>query len=159
MQIVTIQNKNQANTELNMKGDVYKIDENGVLTCSELVASMLLGTPGWSEYKRDFESEIETARDRKLRAESAFRKAKEELRLADEALARVEREAVTEKAAEANGAAALGPKADGADGEEPSLAWTKDRLLAYAQEYEVELGENPTKAEILAAINEQLEDE
>lgn len=153
MKTVEIQNRNQANTVLNFKGDEYMIDGNGVMRCSELVASMLLPTPGWTKYERNFESEIEAAKNRKLIAESAFRKAKEELTAADDLLAKLEREAAAERAAVTDKAPDPEPE------EEPNESWTKDRLLSYAREYEVELPSgNPTKAEILTAIGEQLED-
>lgn len=160
METVQIQNKNQAGTSLSIKGDTYELDENGVMTCSKLVASMLLETPGWNRYVRDFDSELEQARNQKLMAESEFRRAKERLARADERYEKLQRELQREKAAsedeepEESAVAASGP-----EDEEPSAEWTKDRLVSYAREYEVELpAGNPTKAEILAAINEQLED-
>ena len=40
---------------------------------------------------------------------------------------------------------------------EPSLDWTKAQLEAFALEHNVDISDAKTKADILAAINEQLE--
>lgn len=160
MQTVEIQNENQPNTTLNFKGDLYKTDEKGVMRCSKLVAEMLLSTPHWHEYTRDFANELDGAKNQVLACESEFRRAKEALNKANENLERIKREAEAEARATAPEPVKAEEPSSDAEAEEPSEAWTKDRLLAYAHEYEVELpSTNPTKAEILTAINEQLEDE
>ena len=83
-------NANMKNTEMNVRGTMYSIDEDGVTRVSENVAKFLLSTPGWTPFTRNRTTDLEKCRQEVIAAEGSMNSARERLLKTTKRLAELE---------------------------------------------------------------------
>lgn len=166
---VLVQNENMVNESFNFKGETYACDEKGVVRCSELLADFLLSNnPGnhWKPYTRDLKSDAATLKQDVMQCEANLRAAERALTVARDKLKAFENEvedvvqldqATIPEPKEAPPVEA--PETEISAEDYPTMMWTKQRIVAFAEAHEIDIDPSDTKGDLIAAIEAATEEE